>query len=107
MVEFNCKDVKGITEALWKLVGLVSSSRNARASMIPSPEAHVGARALIRLEATIEMMQHYETVHHQPRTDQLRYNYVVKNIKLEFDALTDRNVVRWAKIFLDFSCLRL
>ena len=59
LVEFNSEDVKGIAEALRKPGGLVPSSGNARASMIPAPGAWIGARALIRLESTMEMMKNY------------------------------------------------
>ena len=66
------------------------SSGNARASMIPAPGVRIGARAVIRLEAAMEMMKHYDTVNHKPTADQLRCDPVVKNFKIEFDALKDR-----------------
>ena len=94
------------------------SSENTRASMIPAPVVQIGARALIRLEAAMEMMKHYETANHKPTADQLRCDPVIKNFKLEFDALKDRkkkdvsaplaskklDVVRWTEIFLDSLC---
>ena len=90
LVEFNFEDVKGIAEALRKPRGLVPSSGNARASIIPARGVRIGARALSRLEADIEMMNYYETVNHKPTADQLRCDPVVKNFKLEFDALKVR-----------------
>ena len=66
LVGYNSEDLKGIVEALREPGGLVPSSGNARASIIPAPGVWIGARALIRLEAAMEMMKHYETVNHEP-----------------------------------------
>ena len=41
------------------------------------------------LEATMEMIKHYETMTYNPTAEQIRYYYVIGNFKLEFDALTD------------------
>ena len=89
LVEFNSEDLKGIAEALRKPGGLVPSSGNARASMIPTPRTRIGARALIRLEAAMEIMKCYETVNHKPIAGQLLHDPVVKNFKLEFYVLND------------------
>ena len=61
-------------------------------------------------------MRHHETVNRKPTASQLRYDPVIKNFKLEFDALKERkkkevstsqisqklDVVRWTETFLDF-----
>ena len=90
LVEFNSDDAKGVAAALRKPGGLVSSSASATVSMIPAPGARIRARALVRLEAAIEMMKHGETLNHKPTADQLRCDHVTKNFKLEFDTLKHR-----------------
>ena len=87
LVEFNEKDVKSIAEALRKAGGLVPSGTTSRASMMSAPGVRIGTRALIRLEASIQIMRCYETVNHKPTASQLRYDPVNKNFKLEFNAL--------------------
>ena len=38
----------------------------------------------------MEIMKCYKTVNYKPTTDQLRCDHIVKNCKLEFDALKDQ-----------------
>ena len=53
LVGSNEKDVKSIAEALRKPGGLFPSGTTSRASMLSAPGVRIGARALIRLEASM------------------------------------------------------
>ena len=63
------------------------SGGTSRAPMTSAPGVRVGARALVRLEAPMQIMRCYEIVNHKPTESQLRHDPVIKNFKLEFDAL--------------------
>ena len=86
VVEFSEKDVKGVAEALRKPGGLVPGA-TPRASITSAPRVRIGARDLIRLEASMQIMRHCETVNHEHAASQIHYDLVIKNVKLEFDAL--------------------
>ena len=64
-VEFNAECVNIIAEALRKTGGLVPSSSGTRVVLTSSPKVRVGAKALIRLEATMHTMKNYEMVNHK------------------------------------------
>lgn len=61
-----------------------------RAAMDSAPRVRIGGRALITLRALTQIMMHYETVSHKPAASQLRYDPVIKNFKLEFNALKEQ-----------------
>ena len=88
LVEFNAKHINSIDEALRKPVGLVPLGSGAIASLTSVPGVQIGAKSLILLEAAMHVMKHYEIVNHKPKTSHLRYDLVVKNFKLEFNAIT-------------------
>ena len=82
MLEFNSEDVNIIAKALRKPGGLVPSGGSSRASMISSPGVRIEVRALIRIEASMQIMRCYEIVNHKHVASQLRYDPLIKNFKI-------------------------
>ena len=81
--------MRSIAEALRKPGGLAPGA-TPRSLMISAPGVCIEAMALIRLEASMQIMRCYEIVNHKPTASQLRYDLVINNLKLEFDVLKER-----------------
>ena len=109
---------KSMAEILRKPGGLVTESASTR--VVPAlklaPMVRIGAKDLAHLEVATYIMKYYGIVNIKLLASLLRHDDVIKNFKLEFDAIKEYknkevsapqishklDIVCWTELFLDF-----
>ena len=114
LVEFSLADIKTMVANLRRPGG--SEPDGDAGGTVPTSPFKFGAKATLRLQNACDIMKHYEILRCDTSADMLVYDPVIKNFKLEHDALIERkkqtvvtprissnlNVVKWTESFLDF-----
>ena len=65
-------------------------SASAAPALVSAPGACIGAKVLTCLEVSMHVMKCYEMVTLKPSASLLRHYHIIKNFKLEFDAVSRR-----------------
>ena len=92
LVDFNVDAVSTIAESLRKPGGLASSGGSSRIAPVlaSAPVVCIGAKAWTHLEAATHIMKNFKVVNLKLSVSLLRYDTIIKNIKLEFDDIKER-----------------
>ena len=91
LFDFNADDVSTIADDLRKPCDLAPLGGGTRIlpTLVSALVVRIGANTLMRLEAAVHIMKYYEMVNLKPSSSLLRYDHIIKNFKLEFDAIKE------------------
>ena len=112
-MEFTSGSIKTVVANLRRPGGREPGGEAGRT--VPTSLFKFRTKVMLRLQNACDIMKYYETLRCDVSTDMSTYDSVVKNFKLEHDALVERksltvvtprvssnsNVVKWTESFLD------
>ena len=99
LVEFNANYVRSIAKELRKPSGLVASGSSDRIAptLVSDPRVRIGVNTLMSLEKATHIMKYNEMINLKTSESLLRHDPIIKNFKLEFDAIEEHKKMEVSK----------